>query len=89
MEPAPKCFTCGNDLINNPDTNWDIYYERFDAAMETLEGEGTDIRDEKVILYIKGTILDSLGYNRMCCRRMFLGDTRELRNVLRLYIREY
>ena len=84
-EPAPQCFTCGMDLIGDKSRNWDFYYKRYDAELANEKREGADIEDDRVKLYVANKILDELKYNRMCCRRMFLGDTRELREVLRLY----
>ena len=85
MEPVPNCFTCGNDLKNNPQTNWDKYYKLFDASLDDAENNGSDTQDEKVVMFLKGKILDNLGYNRMCCRRIFLGDPRELRDIPQPY----
>lgn len=33
----------------------------------------------------KDFVLDSLGYRRMCCRRMFLGHSRSLEKNILLY----
>ena len=85
-EPAPKCFTCGKDLINNPLDNWDKYYEMYDAEKYSEKKTGADMKDKSVRLFLKNKVLDELGYNRICCRRMFLGDTRKLRRNLRLYL---
>lgn len=85
-EPAPKCFTCGNDLIGDKSRNWDKFYDLYDTELENEKKKGADIEDDCVKLYVSEKILDKLKYNRICCRRMFLGDTRELREILRLYL---
>lgn len=81
-EPAPQCFTCGNNIKDV----WDDYYKRYDEEMAKEKKEGADPEDDRVQLYVGDKVLDELEYRRMCCRRMFLGDTRKLREVLKLYL---
>jgi DNA-directed RNA polymerase subunit N len=66
-----RCFTCGKVISNV----WEEYMARVEERMKTLpKGE----------LLKVGDILDDLGVERYCCRRMLLSHV-ELVDVLAPY----
>ncbi len=66
-----RCFTCGKVVSNV----WEEYRERVEERMKSLpKGEQLKV----------GDILDDLGVERYCCRRMLLSHV-ELVDVLAPY----
>lgn len=66
-----KCFTCGKVLGDKY-----LYYVKEVRKKKIGEGLEVDnvvyVTKDNVNKTIEGTILDSLGLNKMCCRRHLL-----------------
>lgn len=66
-----KCFTCGNVLADKY-----LYYIRTVNKKKRSQGETGDeveyLTNENIKKTVEGEVLDSLGLNKMCCRRHML-----------------
>ena len=70
-----RCFTCGKVISDK----WIPFIEKVN---EKKNKTTTDIKDldieyidlKKPNKSIEGEVMDELGLNRYCCRRMFLGN---------------
>jgi DNA-directed RNA polymerase I, II, and III subunit RPABC5 len=66
-----KCFTCGNVLADKY-----LYYIRTVNKKKRSQGETGDeveyLTNENIQKTVEGEVLDSLGLNKMCCRRHML-----------------
>ena len=66
-----KCFTCGNVLADKY-----LYYIRTVNKKKQALGETGDeveyLTKENIKKTVEGEVLDSLGLNKMCCRRHML-----------------
>lgn len=69
-----RCFTCGKVLADK----WEAYARAEQQCEETSEESGVVYRSTEAAQIPqrsrRGTILDSLGITRICCRRHFLGN---------------
>lgn len=70
-----RCFTCGKVLADK----WDYYQ----AEVDKLEKQDTkhDTNSTSFEKLKTGKILDTLGLERMCCRRHMLGHV-DLINII-------
>ena len=76
MQIPIRCFTCGKIMADK----YDYYIEKANK----LEKEGAKVKDPTFKHFSKihtGEILDELGLNRYCCRRMLLG-TVDMMNII-------
>ena len=66
-----KCFTCGKVLADKY-----LYYTRTVNKKKRSQGETGDeveyLTNENIQKTVEGEVLDSLGLNKMCCRRHML-----------------
>ena len=66
-----KCFTCGKVLADKY-----LYYIRTVNKKKRSQGETGDeveyLTNENIKKTVEGEVLDSLGLNKMCCRRHML-----------------
>ena len=66
-----KCFTCGKVLADKY-----LYYIRTVNKKKHSQGETGDeveyLTNENIQKTVEGEVLDSLGLNKMCCRRHML-----------------
>ena len=66
-----KCFTCGKVLADKY-----LYYIRTVNKNKRSQGETGDeveyLTNENIQKTVEGEVLDSLGLNKMCCRRHML-----------------
>jgi len=66
-----KCFTCGKVLADKY-----LYYIRTVNKKKRSQGETGDeveyLTNENIQKTVEGEVLDSLGLNKMCCRRHML-----------------
>ena len=66
-----KCFTCGKVLADKY-----LYYIRTVNKKKRSQGETGDeveyLTNENIQKTVEGEVLDSLGLNKMCCRRHIL-----------------
>ena len=66
-----KCFTCGKVLADKY-----LYYIRTVNKKKCSQGEIGDeveyLTNENIQKTVEGEVLDSLGLNKMCCRRHML-----------------
>jgi len=66
-----KCFTCGKVLADKY-----LYYIRTVNKNKRSQGETGDeveyLTNENIQKTVEGKVLDSLGLNKMCCRRHML-----------------
>ena len=66
-----KCFTCGKVLADKY-----LYYCRTVNKKKRSQGETRDeveyLTNENIQKTVEGEVLDSLGLNKMCCRRHML-----------------
>lgn len=66
-----KCFTCGGVLADKY-----LYYIRTVNKKKRSQGETGDeveyLTNENIQKTVEGEVLDSLGLNKMCCRRHML-----------------
>ena len=70
-----KCFTCGKHISDK----WTAYIEHLNKSKKNtninsndLDIEYIDITKKEVPKSIEGKVLDELGIDRYCCRRMLL-----------------
>jgi len=77
-----RCFTCGKTLADK----WQPYIEKVN---EKKGHENKDIKDldieyidlENTNKSIEGQVMDELGIERYCCRRMILGNVHLITNI--------
>jgi len=81
MERPSKCFTCGKNI----EKYWDDFYNTLDFILNKMEEKGFERNDDAIISVAIADALDMHSIPRMCCRRMFYGDTPELRKLTKLY----
>lgn len=66
-----KCFTCGKVLADKY-----LYYIKTVNKKKRSQGETGDeveyLTNENIQKTVEGEVLDSLGLNKMCCRRHML-----------------
>mgnify|MGYP000853316006 FL=1 len=78
-----RCFTCGKCIADK----WQPFIETVNLLKE--KDETTDIKDldiEYIDLKnpnksIEGNVMDKLGLDRYCCRRMILGNVHLITNI--------
>lgn len=68
-----KCFTCGKVIANK----WEAYKRALQKAEDEQTSQGKRALDESELADnfdkgLKGSILDELGLDRICCRRHIL-----------------
>ena len=74
-----RCFTCGEITGDK----WKVFTELVNEKIKesnkiinnnNLDIEYIDTNSKKVTKSIEGEILDEIGLNKYCCRRMILGN---------------
>ena len=74
-----RCFTCGNVISDKWKPFINECFSRKKIINDNLNSE-LDIEfiqfndDKEIKKSVEGIILDELGIDRYCCRRMFLGN---------------
>jgi DNA-directed RNA polymerase subunit N len=63
-----RCFTCNNLIANF----WEEYQKRLQNECNKLSNSYQDSIDDQTIRSIEDKILDDLGLERYCCRRMLI-----------------
>ena len=68
-----RCFTCNKVIADK----WDLYLSEIQKA--NIEEDIPNDKKKKFVSLktleektVEGKVLDKLGFNRYCCRRMFL-----------------
>ena len=66
-----RCMTCGKVLADK----WEFYVSecKKQEEKETKDDKTENEKDKFFDKHHKGTILDKLGLDKMCCRRHMLG----------------
>ena len=63
-----RCFTCGKLIAHL----WDTYVQKLQEELDTYNEKYQEEIDDEKKRSIESKILDDLGLNRYCCRRMML-----------------
>ena len=77
-----RCFTCGKTISDK----WIPFIEKVNTKKNKTTTDIKDLDIEYIDLdepnkSIEGTVIDELGLDRYCCRRMILGNVHLITNI--------
>lgn len=81
-----RCFTCGKVVANKEKEYKDLLSRRVQEVEKGFQSGSINREDMiKQKSMSKGLILDDLGFDRYCCKRMFIGQPDDIVEIFANY----